>query len=332
MERARHRPRRPHRRLRQFADPHRGARLVHAAPLRRRAGRDPRRRLPEMAGRRPADRERRAAAAPGAASTPTSSAGEVVTKQRSSPAVGAPLLDARGKAAVRRQRAGPAPRRRGRPYPRRAQPAVRRALPRGRHASSRARSFGGCSTKPGSIPAGRSSPAAARASPPISLIFAAHLLGNDEARLYDGSWSEWGADPATPEGARARPKPRISARDVARARGGSASTSASAGLGMRLARRRWRSASRASSPAAVAPTSRAERASKQRRLASPAIVPGGGDRIVVVDGRTRARRRTARPGAAPGGCSPAARPPRHKALRPRFGAAIREASAASTPG
>jgi len=32
-----------------------------------------------------------------------------------------------------------------------------------------------------------------------SLIFAAHLLGNDEARLYDGSWSEWGADPATPK-------------------------------------------------------------------------------------------------------------------------------------
>jgi thiosulfate/3-mercaptopyruvate sulfurtransferase len=32
-----------------------------------------------------------------------------------------------------------------------------------------------------------------------SLIFAAHLLGNRQARLYDGSWSEWGADPATPK-------------------------------------------------------------------------------------------------------------------------------------
>ncbi|MFL6758592.1 sulfurtransferase [Sphingomonas sp.] len=31
------------------------------------------------------------------------------------------------------------------------------------------------------------------------LIFAAHLLGNDDTRLYDGSWSEWGADPATPK-------------------------------------------------------------------------------------------------------------------------------------
>lgn len=32
-----------------------------------------------------------------------------------------------------------------------------------------------------------------------SLIFAAHVLGSDRAKLYDGSWSEWGADPATPK-------------------------------------------------------------------------------------------------------------------------------------
>ena len=32
-----------------------------------------------------------------------------------------------------------------------------------------------------------------------SLLFAAHRLGNDDTRLYDGSWSEWGADPATPK-------------------------------------------------------------------------------------------------------------------------------------
>lgn len=32
-----------------------------------------------------------------------------------------------------------------------------------------------------------------------SLIFAAHLLGGDAAKLYDGSWTEWGADPSTPK-------------------------------------------------------------------------------------------------------------------------------------
>jgi thiosulfate/3-mercaptopyruvate sulfurtransferase len=32
-----------------------------------------------------------------------------------------------------------------------------------------------------------------------SLIFAAHLLGHDTGKLYDGSWTEWGADPATPK-------------------------------------------------------------------------------------------------------------------------------------
>ncbi len=31
------------------------------------------------------------------------------------------------------------------------------------------------------------------------LIYAAHLLGRDGNKLYDGSWSEWGADPATPK-------------------------------------------------------------------------------------------------------------------------------------
>ena len=31
------------------------------------------------------------------------------------------------------------------------------------------------------------------------LLLAMHLLGKEDARLYDGSWSEWGADPETPK-------------------------------------------------------------------------------------------------------------------------------------
>jgi thiosulfate/3-mercaptopyruvate sulfurtransferase len=32
-----------------------------------------------------------------------------------------------------------------------------------------------------------------------TLMFGAHLLGKTDVALYDGSWSEWGADPATPK-------------------------------------------------------------------------------------------------------------------------------------
>jgi thiosulfate/3-mercaptopyruvate sulfurtransferase len=31
------------------------------------------------------------------------------------------------------------------------------------------------------------------------LLFGAHLLGKHDVTLYDGSWSEWGADPSTPK-------------------------------------------------------------------------------------------------------------------------------------
>jgi thiosulfate/3-mercaptopyruvate sulfurtransferase len=32
-----------------------------------------------------------------------------------------------------------------------------------------------------------------------AIAFGAHLLGNDKVAVYDGSWSEWGADKDTPK-------------------------------------------------------------------------------------------------------------------------------------
>jgi thiosulfate/3-mercaptopyruvate sulfurtransferase len=31
------------------------------------------------------------------------------------------------------------------------------------------------------------------------LLFGLHVRGKDDVALYDGSWSEWGADPDTPK-------------------------------------------------------------------------------------------------------------------------------------
>jgi thiosulfate/3-mercaptopyruvate sulfurtransferase len=31
------------------------------------------------------------------------------------------------------------------------------------------------------------------------LLFGAALLGKTDVALYDGSWAEWGSDPATPK-------------------------------------------------------------------------------------------------------------------------------------
>ena len=94
---------------------------------------------------------------------------------------------------VRGERARAPPRSRRRPHPRRAQPAVRPALQRGWHlqaAGGARRLF----AEAGLDPAKPFIASCGSGVTATSLIFAAHLLGSDEGKLYDGSWSEWGAD------------------------------------------------------------------------------------------------------------------------------------------
>ena len=162
-------------------------------------GRDPRRRLAEMAGRGAPGRKRRAGRRAAPVSTPSSARGEVVAK--------AEILAGVGTAAARRARQ--------RPGSKAASPIRAPASP---PATSRARAT--CrsprsTSDDGTFEAARRSrsssrrPASIRTQPFVatcgsgvtanSLIFAAHLLGDRATRLYDGSWSEWGADPATPK-------------------------------------------------------------------------------------------------------------------------------------
>ena len=147
----------------------------------------------------PPDRKRRAAAA-----TRPLRCGRAARRSRQpargrASGLGVPLVDARGRGALRRHRARPAA----------------RASPR---AISRARAT--CRSPSSTIPTAPSkSPDEIRAfvrrrrrrpgqavrrqlrfgRDRQRLIFAARLLGNRDARLYDGSWSEWGADPSTPK-------------------------------------------------------------------------------------------------------------------------------------
>ena len=101
-------------------------------------------------------------------------------------------------APVRRERGGSSPRRGGWTHPGSAQFAVRRAVPRGRDIQARRRDSA-IVRRAGIDPAKPFIASCGSGVTANSLIFAAHLLGNDAARLYDGSWSEWGADPATPK-------------------------------------------------------------------------------------------------------------------------------------
>ena len=147
-------------------DADRGARLVHVPAFRRGAGRDPRRRLPEMARRRPADRKRRASAARRQLRCRRA-------RTRSSPSSScSPAPGCRGSMPAARPRfegSEPDPR----PGVAAGHVPGARNLPFGRFTgrtgpSSRSTSCGGCSPKPVSIRRGRSSPAAVRESPPTA--------------------------------------------------------------------------------------------------------------------------------------------------------------------
>jgi thiosulfate/3-mercaptopyruvate sulfurtransferase len=124
--------------------------------------------------------------------------GEVVTKSQVRMGLGVPLLDARGRARFEGAEADPRP-----------------GVAAGHIPGARNLPFASLYRDDGSfkspdeirrefVAAGAdpASPFVATCGSGVtanSLIFAAHLLGNRDTRLYDGSWSEWGADPSTPK-------------------------------------------------------------------------------------------------------------------------------------
>jgi thiosulfate/3-mercaptopyruvate sulfurtransferase len=124
--------------------------------------------------------------------------GEIVTRQQLLSGVDAPLLDARGKARFEGRdpeprpglASGHIPGSRNLPFA-----ALYAEDGRFKPAAELRRLFAEAGIDP-SQPFVASCGSGVTAS---ALLFAAYLLGNEGARLYDGSWSEWGADPATPK-------------------------------------------------------------------------------------------------------------------------------------
>jgi thiosulfate/3-mercaptopyruvate sulfurtransferase len=129
---------------------------------------------------------------------PVKRAGEVVTKQQILGGISLPLVDARGPARFEGTEADPRP-----------------GVAAGHIPGARNVPFSAIYNEDGTFK-GREelrelfNQAGADADQPFvascgsgvtanALIFAAHLLGNDDTKLYDGSWSEWGADPETPK-------------------------------------------------------------------------------------------------------------------------------------
>jgi thiosulfate/3-mercaptopyruvate sulfurtransferase len=124
--------------------------------------------------------------------------GEIVTRQQLLSGVDAPLRDARGKARFEGREpeprpgvaSGHIPESRNLPFA-----ALYAKDGRFKPAAELRRLFAEAGIDP-SQPFVASCGSGVTAS---ALLFAAYLLGNERGRLYDGSWSEWGADPATPK-------------------------------------------------------------------------------------------------------------------------------------
>ena len=150
-----------------------------------------------MARGRPPDRERRACAANGAFDS-LERQGAIVTKDQVAAGVGMALLDARGTGRFEGTEPDPRPGiapghipgARNLPFA-----ALYREDGRLKSADELRRLFEDAGVDPDQ-PFVASCGSGVTA---ISLIFAAYLLGNGKARLYDGSWAEYGADPATPK-------------------------------------------------------------------------------------------------------------------------------------
>ena len=136
--------------------------------------------------------------APRAAPFEAAESGDVVGKDEVGPGLELPLLDARGRARFEGAEADPRPGVAPGHIPgSRNLPSAELFNPDGTFKSpdELRRLFGSAGIDP-------DRPFVASCGSGVtacSLIFAAQLLGNDATRLYDGSWSEWGADPATPK-------------------------------------------------------------------------------------------------------------------------------------